>query len=222
MPVEHPDEELRAAQSLIEAAGVALAARHPEDASGSVEHVPLDFLVRLFARSAAEDLTRYGAGDLLQLAESAWAFFAAREPGAPKLRVVPAKLSARPETLIEIVNDDMPFLVDSVLSELQRQGLRIHLVAHPVLMAERGGAGQLVTYGEGHRESFIHIHVEAVAEARAAAITEGIEEALSQVRLAVTDWKPMLARVGQLVAELKASPPPLPVEDIAEDRKSVV
>ena len=54
MPVDKPDEELRAAQSLIEAAGVALASRHPQDASGSVAHVPLDFLVRLFARSAAD------------------------------------------------------------------------------------------------------------------------------------------------------------------------
>jgi glutamate dehydrogenase len=147
MPVDQPDEESRATQSLIEAAGVALASRHPQDKPG-LDHVPLDFLVRLFARSAAEDLARYSADDLVQLAESAWAFFAAREPGAPKLRVVPAKLppssQRRAETLIEIVNDDMPFLVDSVLSELQRQGLRIHLVAHPVLMADSDGAGQLV------------------------------------------------------------------------------
>ena len=219
MAVEQPDEELRVAQSLIEAAGVMLASRHPQDA-GSVAHVPLDFLVRLFARSAAEDLARYSAEDLVRLAESAWAFFAARKPGAPKLRVAPASLSPaaaqRPETLIEIVNDDMPFLVDSVLSELQRQGLRVYLVVHPVLMAERDGAGQLVRYGEGRRESFIHVHVDAVDETRAARIADGIGQALGQVRLAVTDWKPMIARVGQLVAELKASPPPLPVDDIAE------
>ncbi|MGE0564719.1 MAG: NAD-glutamate dehydrogenase [Pseudolabrys sp.] len=211
--VDRPDEDLRAAQTLIERAGVALAARN--------EAVPLDFLVRLFARSAAEDLTRYDADELVQLAEYAWAFFAERTPGAPKLRIVPATLPPSPQhkpvTLIEIVNDDMPFLVDSVLSELQKHGLRVQLVAHPVLMAERDSAGRLTKYGEGPRESFIHIHVDALTdETRAAKIVAGIEMSLGQVRLAVVDWKPMLARVDALVAELKANPPPLPVDDIAE------
>ena len=67
------------------------------------------------------------------------------------------------------------------------------------------------------RESFIHIHVTRIDDAaRRAEVVQALEQMLGQVRAAVTDWKPMLGRVGEVIAELKANPPPLPVDDIAE------
>ena len=47
-------------------------------------------------------------------------------------------------SVVEIVNDDMPFLVDSVTMEVNRQGLTLHLVIHPVLRVTRDGAGELL------------------------------------------------------------------------------
>src|SRR5205823_10275705 len=69
-------------------------------------------------------------------------------------------------TVVEIVNDDMPFLVDSVTMEVNRQGLTLHLVIHPVLRVTRDGAGELLEVtapaasAEGRLESFMHLEVD--------------------------------------------------------------
>src|SRR5688572_25328254 len=69
-------------------------------------------------------------------------------------------------TVIEIVNDDMPFLVDSVTMEVNRQGLTLHLMIHPVLRTTRDAKGQLFSVSapgasaEGRLESFMHVEVD--------------------------------------------------------------
>src|SRR5437879_10083032 len=69
-------------------------------------------------------------------------------------------------TAIEIVNDDMPFLVDSVTMEVNRQGLTLHLLIHPVLRVLRDAQGELLSISqpnessEGRLESFMHIEVD--------------------------------------------------------------
>ena len=75
-------------------------------------------------------------------------------------------------SVLEIVNDDMPFLVDSVLAELAERGLEIRLVVHPVFAVERDGAGRLTGFqerathaGAAADESFMHIHVERIDDA---------------------------------------------------------
>ena len=98
------------------------------------------------------------------------------------------------------------------------------LVLHPIFTVERDHTGALQAFrGEGpavgvaRRESFIHIHVERIEdEARQEQIVKAINAVLGDVRLCVADWRPMLARVGELIVEIKNNPPPLPVEEIAE------
>src|SRR3954465_11885391 len=69
-------------------------------------------------------------------------------------------------TVVEIINDDMPFLVDSVTMEVNRQGLTLHLVIHPVLRTVRSPAGELESVSaasespEGRLESFMHLEVD--------------------------------------------------------------
>ena len=124
--------------------------------------------------------------------------------------------------VLEILNDDMPFLVDSVLGELNERGLDIRLLVHPVFTVERDEAGNLIAFkgthkGDGARESFIHIHIEGMEDAaQRAEIVHALEEVLADVRVCVQDWRPMLARVNEITAELKANPPPLPADEIAE------
>jgi glutamate dehydrogenase len=214
------DEE-RAAQALIAAAGKLLAATHRE--------APEGFVAALFSRAVPEDLMRYDARELAELAAAAWSFLADRKPGVPKVRLDSPAVTAVHERLkttsvLEIVNDDMPFLVDSVLAELAEHGVEVRLVVHPVLAVERDGAGRLTGFqgaraasGGALRESFIQIHVERIdEEARRAAIVRAIADVLADVRVAVQDWRAMTARVAALIAELKANPPLLPVGEIAE------
>ncbi len=202
-----------AAQKLIAAAAAVLAARKPD--------IPEDFFAALFSHADPEDLARYQAHELALLAADAWSFLGQRKAGAAKLRFE-ASAARREVSVLEIVNDDMPFLVDSVLGELNERGLDIHLVVHPVLTVERNALGTLTSFnglrtGSGARESFIHIHVEGIDDAaRRAEVVQALEQVLADVRITVQDWRAMLARVGEIIADLKTTPPPLPVDEIAE------
>ena len=223
--VDRPANEDRAATARIAAASKLLRA-----AKGGV---PDDFVALLFGRADPEDLIGYKAGELAALARAAWAFFAVRRPGPPKIRFEQPQASddktsggehLKSVSVIEIVNNDMPFLVDSVMGELAERGLAPRLVVHPILQVERDKAGKLKgppqERGDDNnaaRESFIHIHVARVDDAeRRAEIVQALEQMLEQVRAAVADWKPMLGRIGDVIKELKTNPPPLPVDDIAE------
>ncbi|MGC1465334.1 MAG: NAD-glutamate dehydrogenase, partial [Pseudolabrys sp.] len=187
--------------------------------------MPQTFTTQLFGRAVPEDVVRYGAEDLAALAAGAWSFLAQRAMNKPKIRCDLVKLAASgvrtAVTVVEIINDDMPFLVDSVMGELNERGIDIHLVAHPVLGVDRDAAGRLMgivdTNNAAQRESFIHIHLEPIAdESRRADIVRALETVLEEVRLAVQDWQVTLARVNAMVTELKTNPPPMPVDEIAE------
>jgi glutamate dehydrogenase len=200
-------------ESLVGAAAAVLAARRRD--------IPADFLVELFGRAPPEDLERYGAAELAGIAEQSWSFLLQRPPSASKIALVP--LTSSPSVaVLDILNDDMPFLVDSVLGELSERGFDLRLVVHPVFTVERDEAGRLTAFkgtrkGEGHRESFIHIHVAGLEdEAQRTEIVADLEAVLADVRVAVQDWRPMLARANEVAAELKANPPPLPADEIAE------
>jgi glutamate dehydrogenase len=213
-------EEERAARQLIEQAGLLLSALDAD--------IPKSFLAELFASAAADDVVGYEAQELAELARDAWSFLAVRKPAAPKVRFeTPREVAldrAKAISVIEIANDNMPFLVDSVMGELAERGVDVRLVSHPVFSVERDATGRLTAFhgagpttGGALRESFIHIHVApAEDKARRAGIVRALEEVLAQVRVCVQDWRPMLARVVETIAELKANPPPIVVGEIAE------
>ncbi|MEJ2378014.1 MAG: NAD-glutamate dehydrogenase, partial [Pseudolabrys sp.] len=209
-------EEEAAARAAIREAGALLAERRPE--------VPPNFIAHLYARAVPEDVVHYTAADLAGLGEGAWDFLTERAPGMPKIRCRTASLQdggePRPVLVLEIANDDMPFLVDSVMGELAECKLTMRLVAHPVFGVQRED-GKLVALGAAEaagsaRESFIHIHLDPLDTAACADLVQGLENVLAEVRLAVRDWRPMLERVNGIVADLKTNPPPLPVDEIAE------
>src|SRR6476646_12029433 len=115
------DEE-RAEAALIAAAGNVLRSENRE--------VPEDFVAALFAYAVPEDLMRYDPRQLAELAANAWSLLAVRKPGVANIRldtVGPAgdRERRRNESVLEIVNDDMPFLVDSVLAELADRGIAV-------------------------------------------------------------------------------------------------
>ncbi len=164
-----------------------------------------------------------------------WNFFQQRAPEEPKIRVFnpnPAEHGWRStHTVVEISNDDMPFLVDSVTAELNRQDLTVHLVIHPVLKLRRDAAGRRLELlapdaatGEeataAATESLMHIQInEQSAPERLAEIQEGIARVLADVRIAVQDWRAIHAKVAEVLRELESAPPPLPREEIEETRE---
>ena len=207
--------ERTAARATIEEAGAALVRRRAE--------IPVGFIEQLYGRVVPEDVARYGPDDLATLAARTYDFMAERKPGAPKIRCETIKLEHSADrnsvTVVEIVNDDMPFLVDSVMGEITERRLDVRLVAHPMFGVRRSGSkltGIDAPDAAGVRESFIHIHLSPIADDACADLVHALEIVLGEVRLAVQDWRPMRDRVTSMVAELKTTPPPLPVDEIAE------
>ena len=202
-----------AGQALIAAAGAALAKRGRD--------IPGTFLADLLGSAVPDDLQRYAPDELADIAERSWSLLAVRKAGAPKISFEPAPVT-RTVSVLDIINDDMPFLLDSVVGELNQRGLDIRLLVHPVFAVERDAAGTLTAFNGaakdgGRHESFIHIHIEGIAEAaRRAEIVRALEDILAQVRVAVQDWRPMLEWLRAIIAELRAHPPPLDAGEIAE------
>ncbi len=214
-----PADEERGEQALISASTRVLNSAAPE--------IPSDFTSALFSHAAPEDLMHYDPRQLAALAQAAWGLLAVRNPGTPTIRIeTSAQLvglsHVRGDSVLEIVNDNMPFLLDSVLGELAERGLTIRFVVHPVFSVVRDPAGRLVAFkgtqpaSGALRESFIHIHLDPIDETRRAEIVSGLERVLAHVRAAITDWRPMRQRVLDMVAEIKANPPPLQATEIAE------
>jgi glutamate dehydrogenase len=202
-----------ATPSLIGAAAAILARRRPD--------IPRNFLADLYGQALPDDLQHYAADELAGMAEQSWSFLQARKPGSVTISFAPARL-ARGVAILDIANDDMPFLVDSVLGELTARGVDIRLLAHPVFTVERDREGKLTAFkgarrGQGSRESYIHILVAgADDDAERAEIVRVLRQILAEVAVCVHDWRPMLARLGEVVAELQTNPPPLAADEIAE------
>jgi len=211
------NEHDAAARAGLEQADSALAARRKD--------IPAGFVSQLYGQAVPEDILCYAPADLATLAERAFDFLKERTANAPKIRCDTVALKESGErksvTVLEIANDDMPFLVDSVMGEIGERRLNVQLVAHPVFGVRRDN-GRLVALGARDaagsvRESFIHVHLESIADAaQCEAIVRALAGVLGEVRLAVTDWRAMLDRVNGMVNELKTNPPPLPVDEIAE------
>ncbi len=132
------------------------------------------------------------------------------------------------ESVLQIVTDDMPFLVDSVTNALGLQGRAIHLVLHPQLVVRRDAAGRLLEIldidvdddrpGDALAESWMWIEMEHdYQDASAAGVESMIADVLLDVRLAVRDWRAMRSRAIILAEEISAFPPPgLPSEQVDE------
>ncbi len=183
------------------------------------------FANAFLAQGVEDDLHRYSPASLAAITQTAFAFAAKRLHGRPKVEIHTLKDHSPAVSTIEILNDDMPFLVDSVLGLLNERNIEIDLVLHPILAVERGTDGKLkAVLGERSksqqgvsRESFIHIHVRQLeSEELAETLKAELLAVLTDVRTAVLDWRPMLESVRSVVTEFQTNPPPVPVDELAE------
>jgi len=169
------------------------------------------FARRLYERVADNDLAGASAEQRAAAALSLLAFARRRLPGVAKVRVFnpePAEHGFESRhTVVQIVNDDMPFLVDSIATELGRRELGVHLLAHPVLMVHRdldGDLLQLEADGQGRPESMMHIEIDRQAEpAQLEDLAATLGRVLTEVRLAVGDWRTMRQAALDAVEDLR-------------------
>ena len=115
-------------------------------------------------------------------------------------------------TIIEMVNDDMPFLVDSVSAAINRHGLAIHMTVHPIFRVKRDARGRLTNIEgpgseNGRDESYIRFVVDREADQHHLDLLEHeIQKVLADVRVAVRDWHKMRDKVLESASALNRGP----------------
>ncbi|SNR90233.1 MULTISPECIES: NAD-glutamate dehydrogenase [unclassified Azospirillum] len=209
---------------LVEQVVAKLRARLPKEKAALAE----TFVRQFYRNVSAEDMLRSSADELYGAALAIWQFGCTRHPGETLVRVMNPRVDAdgwhAHHTVVEIVNDDMPFLVDSVSAELNRHGLTVHLVVHPVLRLTRGADGKIATLFEPDAapadaiaESVMHIEVDQIAgAAELEALRSGILKVLGDVRAAVVDFTTMRERLAETLLDSSTGRPPLPAAEIDE------
>src|SRR5438132_9913309 len=182
------------------------------------------FVRRYFALVAPDDIIYTSFDTLIGGALSLWEFGAQRQPGKPKVRLFNPSVEKNgwslEHTIIEVINDDMPFLVDSVTAEINQRERNIHLLLHPVIRVHRDAKGRRldVTAAEDAiTESYMHIEVDQDTEpSELDLMCKSIEQVLADVRVAVADWRTMRQRLQENVGQLEAKKLPMPPEEVDE------
>ncbi len=185
------------------------------------------FLKAYYANVPPQDIKDYTPKALFGLAYGHWKHGQTRKTRRALVRAFnpdPKKDGwGSDHTIIEIVNDDMPFLVDSVTAEINRLDLIVHLVIHPVLRVSRNKAGRLVKTipagrpGDGsNAESFMHLQVSQLSGDRLKKVENSLKAVLKDIRLAIRDWRAMRGKMVSLIDELETAPRGVSSEDAAE------
>ncbi|HEY1300564.1 MAG TPA: NAD-glutamate dehydrogenase, partial [Stellaceae bacterium] len=209
---------------------VAKAAALAAASADGAERLVVDRVIGEFYRHVpAADVAERSPRDLAGAALSLWRFAARRHRGQAKIRVYNPDRDTdgwtSPHTIVEIANDDMAFLVDSVTGAINAGDRVVHLVIHPIVTVERGPDGRVRELREdgaaGARESWMHIEITREADpANLARLTQSLAAVLGDVRAAVEDWQPMRRVLHGLLDELSRPPaPPVPPAELAEVRE---
>src|SRR5215211_4001463 len=199
----------------------------PEDQAPQVE----EFARQYYDWTHPEDLSGRSPVDVYGAAVAHWSFARQRTPGEAKVRVYNPRFEEHgwqsTHTVVEMVNDDMPFLVDSTRMEINRQSYAIHMILHPVMNVRRDVEGRLLEVlppdadeEDAISESVIHVEVDRQTEALVLEdLKQSIEKTLADVKAAVEDWPEMRGKAGDIVSGLEENPPDFEPEDLAETRE---
>jgi glutamate dehydrogenase len=180
------------------------------------------FIRAYYAGAAPEDLAEL---DLYGAALAHWHLLQLRRPGEVKVHVYTPSLEQHgwqsAHTVVEIVTDDTPFLVDTVAMAITRHRSAIQLFVHPIVRLRRDSDGQLLELlpweAEGLAESLIHVEIHRETEqASVAELSAELHRVLADVHKAVADWQAMRERLEDIIAEIGSSPPPVDPDDLAE------
>ena len=166
---------------------------------------------KAFAEGAAADvagdeLPELSTPELARNLADFWRFAERRRGRGPQTRTAPVQ-GARAGGLdrLEIVQDDAPFLVDSVMGEIADQGLSVRAMFHPIVTVQRDRSGVRGDTGTARRESMIQVILEPIGADREQMLVEGVDATLKDVRAAVDDFPAMLDLMGRAGVPLMAA-----------------
>ncbi|MFC0350652.1 NAD-glutamate dehydrogenase [Undibacterium danionis] len=188
---------------------------YAQEHSGSASKRQGGFIAAYFENTDPDEITARGAANLFALANAHWRLLdTPRAANTPKIRVFNPSLAedgfVSEHTVVQIVNDNMPFLVDSVTMAINRSGRTAHWIVHPLMSVARNADGSIAevstvaaaTAAGRHDpvESLILVECDRILSAAdQQALVDDLMHVLADVRSAVVDWQPMLGRVKELI-----------------------
>ena len=191
----------------------------PKDSSKDFSY----FVARFYAKLPIDDLLALESVGAIALAKNAFEFMAERKDNAPKIRIfTPDKKQHGYEVkhiVLELINDDMPFLVDSLTMELSRRGFAIYNTIHPIINVSRDKNGKISALGDKceKKESFIHFEVSALPDGTTAEqLILDLEWILQNVRAAVEDWQKIMDKAKIATDSLKLYKQPVGTDSVDE------
>ena len=166
--------------------------------------LPDALAARLTHGALPAELQGFGRDEQAEAARFIAATAANRRPGRPALALEPLPADAlRRRMRLAIVNDDMPFLVDSIAATIGEHDIAIDRIIHPVVAVERDAGGTLTAIGEGGtRESMVYLELERADARDRRRLLDDLEANLADVRVAVADWPAMRAAMTADAATL--------------------
>ena len=207
--------------------------KFPEDEAQQIK----SFVQHFYHYVTHEELLERGSvSDLYGAAVAYWRFARQYTADQTKVRVYNPQFEQEgwqsAHTIVSLIIKDMPFLVDSIRMALNRQGLTVHLIVHPILKTHRDEQGNLLEVlphnnDDGqlppeervrqHYESILHVEVDRQTEqAVLENIARELEQVLNDLRLVVADLQKMRDKMGEVVHELETNPPPINTDEIHE------
>ncbi len=174
---------------------------------------PVCMLADLYYReSISRDLINTPQDELEGALLCLWDCTHQRKRGEPRIRIYNPSFEEHgwhcSHTVIEIVTDDMSFLVSSITMELSRKGLTIHRITHPVMAIARDNNGVMVSAHphdaideKADREAVIRIEVDQQSSRKDQKLLKEILSGILQdVRDAVSDWHEMRSKLEEVIS----------------------
>ena len=179
------------------------------------------FIRGYYQRAAPQDLTDKDPIDLYGAAVRHVRLGDVRGPHETLVRVYNPYITddgwSSNHTVIDVVCEDMPFIVDSVLAHLEQKRRQIHVLVHPIFDVIRSADGTLeevsvqsnsgfvaATDAAGGAESFLHVEIDRLAAGEELErLRHAVESVIADVRAAVTDWRAMREQALVVAAEME-------------------
>ncbi|WP_199430086.1 NAD-glutamate dehydrogenase [Qaidamihabitans albus] len=188
-------------------------------------------LIRLYFRLIpAEEIIGDDPADLVGAVRSHVQLAQRRVPGRPVVRLLNPTTAedgwTRESTVVQLVTDDMPYLVDSVASELSRGGVQVQRIVHPIVVVTRDVTGNLLdVYPDADvaappagatAESWMYLEIDPISDPqRARDLDNRLATVLGDVREVVEDTDKMIEAARGIAASLDSDPPPLPADEVS-------
>ncbi|GGI77029.1 NAD-glutamate dehydrogenase [Legionella impletisoli] len=192
-----------------------------------------EFFLEFFGTVALDDLQEWSTDDLYGAAINYWHLLQSREPEEIKIRIYNPEFERHgwqtTHTVIEIISDDMPFLVDSIRMAVNRMGLSSHLIIHlGGLHIERNNQNEITSISSSSSKrarksiedtALIYMEIDRQTDPQVLdELYKHLERVLEDNRLAVEDWMAMRERVRDIIHDLEHAPKSLDLAEVEETK----